>query len=84
MTFSVEIEHPEDVMENGHMVHIFIDKDEIEGLISELERLISTTRFSKLLYTSEEWGIGGLTDKPHAEGNKTTHMLKISIVDKGK
>ncbi len=83
MTFTVEIQNPQDVMESGHVVHILLDEDELEQLIFDLEE-IRTKPNKSLVLTSKSWGVGDLDEEPLRNDTVITHLLKFTKVENTK
>lgn len=81
MTFSVEIVNSEALNTAGHYVEIYIDKENIQDLIDRLIKLSKEPPSEDLHFMSESWGLGDLSESPHAKGNIITHHLKFIMWD---
>ena len=79
MTFSVEISDRDDIDRRGHAVKIYIDKENLDDLISRLKMLSTKSEGSYLRFMSESWGPGDLSEDIHDEKNVITHHLQVII-----
>lgn len=80
MTFSVEIESPDEVSESGHSVEIYVDQKNLLSLVKRLTLLADNPPGEHLHFMSESWGLGDLTEETHMDSNVITHHLKIIVV----
>lgn len=82
MKLTVEVRSPEDVMEEGHTVHLFADEEGLEMLIASLKAMRDDLpRSNQLTLFSEEWGNGELSTDKVVGDAQITHCLKITKHD---
>lgn len=80
MTFSVEVENPEGVINETHSVQVYIDRENLRSLIEDLEELCSGKNGEHLHFFTKSWGPADLSGEAHIEGNKISNHLKICLV----
>ncbi|MEM7621447.1 MAG: Imm32 family immunity protein [Pseudomonadota bacterium] len=81
MTFTVEIADAKELSTNKHRVEIYLDKNNLESLITRLKRLSKETVGEHIHLMSESWGLGDLDEKTHLSENVITHHLKIILAE---
>lgn len=79
MTFSVEVADAGKLVDGGHAVEIYIDRDKLASLIKRLTLLADEEVGDHVHLMTEAWGLGDLTDAEHADGNVITHHLKVIL-----
>lgn len=77
MTFSVEIQNHDDPAQAGEIVHIFINKENIDQLILDLKHLKQSETGKSIRLFSESWGTGDLTEELQRQDTSTVHLLRI-------
>ena len=80
MTFSVEVESPDDVEAESHSIHIFIDRERLLQFISELDELSKLDCGEHVHFFTKRWGPEDLSTKKHLADSKITNHLKICLV----
>lgn len=82
MIFTVEVTNPDKLRDAESEVEIYIDKNELALLNSELEKLQTGKAGDHLHYMSESWGAGDLSEE--IQGNSTNsliHHLRITLTE---
>jgi len=77
MTMTVEILDPDDP--KSSQVEIFINKDDLEILINDLE-CIRLGRMDHLHFMSPDWGGDRLGTTPRRPTSQIAHHLRIDLV----
>ncbi|MEX0303326.1 MAG: hypothetical protein AB3N24_12970 [Leisingera sp.] len=81
MTFTVEIQNPDEIKEHNHIVHIFVSPDEIDQLVIDLQHLKNAKPGTSVRLFSSDWGGGELSDTPQRNDSVATNMLRIWRAD---
>lgn len=77
MTFTVEIQNYEEIKELNHIVHIFVSPDEIDQLLTDLQRLKTAEPGTSVRLFSSHWGGGELSEIQQRNDSVLTNMLRI-------
>jgi uncharacterized protein YlbG (UPF0298 family) len=81
VTFSVELQDPDEANVSKHVVHIYIDRDEVDQLIADLKQLKKSKDLSSVRFFTPSWGGDQLTEKLHRSDSVISNHLRIWLVD---
>ena len=83
MTFSVEIDCEDGVLDGSQQVLALMDREALDDLIHDLTALRDKSTEDHVHYFSEDWGGHDLSNTPIFAGNHSAHHLKIVLLKDG-